>query len=172
MTVHLKNNPVGIDLRISKFQNVLNNGLSWGDIDIYGRLYSNKRDGKDVSEAYIGGNEYKEVFVDDYGNKSAVFAFLIGENRSGFTPIEADVTLVCSCNLNRIYGNDERRDEETLLEVLSVLDPYIIRDREGNIKTGLENVFSFTDSSRFKFRDMSPWFNFAITFKTIYKNLT
>lgn len=72
MTVYAKSNPVGIDKRILRIQNKLDE-LDWGNIDVYGKLYINQKNGERIAEAYVGNGEYSEIFVDD--RKTAVFGF-------------------------------------------------------------------------------------------------
>jgi hypothetical protein len=166
MTIYAKQNPVGIDKQILKLQRKVDE-LTWGNIDVYGRVYINERNGVKVAEAYVGG-DYKEIFVDD--RKTAVFGFLVGETRSGLNMIKANVELICSCNLSKIGVATERNDEEVLLSVLKIIKYNTLFDNEREIKTGLENVFSQVSTEQFKFRDMQPYFNFSIGFDIVYKN--
>ena len=167
MTVHSKLNPIGIDKNILKFQNKIN-AIGWTNIDVYGRLYIEEVNGQKIAKSHVGNGEYKEVFNDD--QKTAVFGFFIGENRTGLNMIKVPVELVCSCNLDSIYTTSERNDEEALLEVLKIVKKLTLLDHEREIKTGFENVFSRISTERLKWRDGHPWFTFSILFDIVYKN--
>lgn len=166
MTVYAKENPVGIDKQLYKIQVELDK--LW-DADVYGKLYINTKDGEKIAEAYDGAG-YKEVLIDD--RKDAVFGFFVSDNRTGLSMIKVTVDLVCSCNLKAIYATDVRKDEEALLAVHKIMERLILLKNEKGIKTGLSNVFSNVSTSRFKYRDMQPWFNFSITFDLAYNNET
>lgn len=173
MTVYAKNNPYGIDRQLLRIQTKLDTELTkkeWTNVDVYGKLYINQKDGANIAEAYVGSGEYKEVLIDD--RKTAVIGFFIGENRSGLNMIRVPVDLVCSCRLDKIYDTTERHDEEALLTVLKIVKRYtpLLEPQENEIKTGLSNVFSRISAERIKFRDMQPWFNFSISFDIVYKN--
>lgn len=76
--IHIKVNPVGIDLNIQKTQTILYNGLSdlWGcDIVSYGRVYIDDYNGVKRPLAYIKGVDYKEILFDD-NIKGAHFFFV------------------------------------------------------------------------------------------------
>jgi hypothetical protein len=168
MTIYAKTEPVGIDKAILKWQNRLENCFGDTiDIDVYGRLYiTERKDNKKVAEAYVSEKEYRDVFLDD--RKSAIFGFLVNENRTGFSLTKCNVELICSCNLEKIYGSDLRNDEETILTVLQIIQHYSLRPNQKQIKTGLANVFNGVSIDKFKFRDMQPWFNFSISFDLVY----
>lgn len=167
MTVYAKSNPVGIDKRILRIQNKLDE-LDWGNIDVYGKLYINQKNGERIAEAYVGNGEYSEIFVDD--RKTAVFGFFVSENRSGLNMIRVPVELVCSVRLDKLSVTTERQDEEALLEVHKIIKKETLRPQEREIKTGLSNVFNRISTERIKYRDMHPWFNFSIGFDLVYKN--
>jgi len=167
MTVISKTNPVGLDKAILRVQNRLAK-LSWTNISIYGRLYINDRDNQKVAEAYTTNGEYIEVFVNDKVN--AVFGFVVTGSRQNFNVISTTVKLVCSVNIKTIYGSTERKDEEALLTVLKELTGIINGSNQAKIDTRYEDVFAEFSPERFKYRNMQPWFNFALTFDVNYKN--
>lgn len=169
MTVHAKANPVGLDRQLYKIQQKLD-AINWNNIEVYGKMYVNKSGNDTIAEAYVASGEYKEVFIDD--RETAVFGFFVGDNRSGLNMIRVPVELVCSCRLDKIYDSTERKDEEALLTVHKIIKKHTFLANEGEIRTGLENVFSRVSTERLKFRDMQPWFNFSIGFDVIYKNET
>ena len=171
MTVISQANPVGIDNRILMIQNAIEKGLDWDNIDIYGRLYVNKEaDGK-VENAYIGGGDYNQdgIFLND--KKNAIFGFFVDPIRSRSSTIKATVTLVCSCNLTELFGNDSRRDEKALLKVLSIVDRYSSKPNNGAIITDdLDKIYSLISTTGQRFTNKQPWFSFAIGFNILYKN--
>ena len=72
MSVFIKYNPVGIDRQIQGFQETMYTLLKkkWGIVgenfwDCYGRVYKNQTADGYSPEAYVGANEYKEVYFDD-----------------------------------------------------------------------------------------------------------
>jgi hypothetical protein len=166
MTVYSKDNPVGLDAKLLKIQNYIDE-LDWNDFDVYGQLFINERNGEKIAEAHVGGGEYREVLIDD--RRTAVFGFFVGDTRSGINMIKVPVELVCSCNLKAIYSDSEMNDEEVLSEVVKIIRKTTLRPNELQIKTGLDNVFSRISTNRIKHRNMLPWFIFSITFNIVYK---
>lgn len=166
MTIHAKENPVGLDRELLRLQNRIN-AIGWDNIDVYGKLYVNERNGKNVAEAYVGSGEYKDVFLNDKVN--ATFGFIVGDARQKLTMIKCNVKLICSCNLDGLYDSTERKDEEALIEVVNLLKPVILLPNEGTITTGLKSVFTGLSTDSFKYRDLHPWFNFSISFDMTYK---
>lgn len=164
--IYAKSNPVGIDREIYRFQQALNEiGFSY---DIYGRLYITNKDDVRLAEAYVGSGEYREIFVDD--QKEAVFGFIVSGERTGLSFVRANIRLICSMRLDRVYTTTERSDEEAILRVLKAITHLINSDNEGEIITNIESVYEGIDVERFKYRDMHPWLNFAITFDVAYMN--
>jgi hypothetical protein len=172
MTIHSKIAPVGIDDRLLMFQTKLNN-LSWTNTEVYGRLYIterviNKSEYK-IAEAYDTAGEYKEIFIDD--TKTAVFGFIVGDTISSSVPgIKVPVKMICSCNIDALYGSVERKDEETMLLVLKTVSSLLPGNEEKTINKKMADVFSEISYEKFKFRDMQPWFNFSISFNLSYSN--
>jgi hypothetical protein len=164
--IYLKDNPVGIDFPIDMIQKRLDKRLTWYDYDIYGRLYLNHKDKGIVAEAYTGADEYEEVFVDD---QRAKIGFVVGDKREGHMIQSAFVDIVCSADVNKIYQKGSRHDEEAMLEVVKILHGTsfeVIDIKMGNV----DNVFSFMDSRRLKYRDMQPFVNFSVHCKVNYFN--
>jgi len=179
-TAHTKTAPIGVDKQITKCQNQLahaTKGLSWDNVDIYGRMYFlTDQKNKVTAEAHIKGNEYKPVFIDD--KLDAVIGFFVHESDREHSPSQNTlVTLACSVMLNRIYADTaayaagERMDEEALQEVVGILQGVggwkIESINPGNIK---EVFGSYMDISKLKFRDMQPYANFSITSRVNYRN--
>ena len=167
MTIYAKASPVGVDHEIYKFQQRLN-ALDWSNISVYGKLYLTIRNDKVIAEAYKSNGEYGEVFLDD--KQSAVFGFMVSDNREGLSFVKAELKLICSVNLNKVFVSAERKDEEAILTVLKAVTPMLLSNNEGQIITGFEDVFSGIDTERIKHRNMHPWLNFALTFNVSYFN--
>ena len=165
MTVYSKTTPIGIDKKLYWIQNLIE-AIGWTNIGVYGKLYINEKNGKKIAEAYTGNGEYSEVFVDDRLN--AVFGFIVSSPRDGATVYRAKVKLICSVNLTKIYGATERSDEEAIQAVLNAIHEQIHTNNDIAIYDR-DDVFSDIDASRFKFRNMQPWYNFAIEFNLNYK---
>lgn len=164
--IYAKANPVGVDREIYKFQKELDE-IGWSS-DVYGKLYITKKDDINVAEAYITNGEYKEVFIDD--TNDAVFGFIVSDERNGLSFVNTSLKLICSVKLDRIYSTTERMDEEAILTILRAITPLINSDNEGEIITDMESVYEGMDIERFKYRDMEPWLNFALTFNVSYMN--
>jgi hypothetical protein len=164
--IYLKDNPVGIDASIDVIQKKLDKKLTWLDFDVYGRLYLNHKENGIVAEAYVGGDEYCEVFVDD---NRAKIGFVVGDKREGGMIQTAFVDIVCSADSNRIYNKGSRYDEEAMLEVVKAV--YGSSFEVIDVKTGnVDTVFNFMDTRKLRYRDMQPFVNFSIHCKVNYFN--
>ena len=164
--IYTKENPTGLDREIQRMQNFLDGCLT-GDVDIYGKIYINEKDGVKLAEAYKGNGEYAEIFVDD--RKAVVMGFLVGEKRSGVNMVKVPVELIVSCNLEKLYNTKERKEEEVIASVIHIVRRYVGFKMQTDIKTGLKNVFAKFSPERFKHRDMQPFFNFSVGFYLSYK---
>lgn len=173
MTIISKSNPVGIDKRIYKIQQAIESEFSdtWDNFDVYGRLYLNEVDGKTTADAFIGGIDYSPngVFLND--TKNAEFGFIVQPSRTGMSVIQADLKLICSCNLSAIRGNTSRDDEEIMLSVLHIANKFALFPNADSIITdNIADIFSPISVDSFRFRNKHPWFSFAIQFSINYKN--
>lgn len=165
--IYAKETRIGIDQAIYNFQVKLED-LGLNDTDVYGRLYVNRKKNASIAEAYVSNGEYKEIFLDD--RKTGVFGFIVDGTRDGFDVIKTDVRLIGSFNLDTLYGNTTRNDEELLLLVLNAITGGIKADNRREIQTEMEDVFRGLEVTRISFRNMQPWFNFSIAFKLSYVN--
>jgi hypothetical protein len=167
--IFTKDNPIGIDAPIKRLQLKLN-GL-W-DADVYGRVYLNSKEGV-IAEAYISNNSYKDIFVEKGKN---VIGFvdlgIIDFDKTGKVQT-ASIDVVFTLDLSTIvplYSTLVRNDEEALQSALNVIQKTsgwaINSVRKGNIKT----VFNFMDTSKITYRDMQPYFNFAVNCKVNFLN--
>ena len=166
--IYAKTNPVGVDAQILRYQKWLYTAFDeHADIDVYGRLYINDKQKVKVAEAYIGDGEYKEVFADD--KRALVMGFIVNGTRDGLNNVKANVELIVSANLSKLYDTPERMDEELLLKVASVIKQRTLAPQEKNIKTDFNDVFAKLNPERYKARNMHPYFNFSISFDVNYK---
>lgn len=175
---YVKESPKGIDIHIQKLQRFLYPALKtlWGitdDVafDAYGRAYRNQVKDGAVPEAYIGGNEYREVLFDD--RRKAISFFGVGESiKYNVGTATAPVFIVFMVNLAEIKGGLSRADEEVHVDVQKLLQP----GRSGfeilSFETGIENVFKEYPGWRrnpgLKYRDMHPFHCFRINLSLTY----
>lgn len=167
--IHLKENPIGIDAVINRYMQKLNGILvkrGW-NLDIYHRVYKElSEDGKPVPYVFVGGTEYREVFLND--GVAGEVGFLISEDRSFREFVSVDCDVIFSVNLEKLDGGSmQREDEKVLMIALSATEDC---EQVSSIKTGIDNVFSSFDTDRIKYRDMQPFFNFSFRININYKN--
>jgi len=175
---YVKPSPTGVDIHIQKLQRFLYPRLKtlWGiadDVayDCYGRAYKNQvRDGA-IPEAYIGGNEYREVLFDD-GRKVISF-FGVGDSiRYDAGTATAPVSLIFMVNLAQVKGGITRADEEVHVDVQKLLQPGRSGFAMTSFETGIENVFKEYPGWRrdpgLKYRDMQPFHCFRINLSLSY----
>src|ERR1044072_8615504 len=120
-----KTNPVGIDVAIQNLQTHLHKQLvvKWGltgaddpAYQSYGRVYRNKKDSQYIAEAYIGNNEYKEVYWDD--TLTAISFFGTGSKTTFDVGNKVDVHQVFFVNVDKVKPNKAHRaDEEVRNEI-------------------------------------------------------
>ena len=158
----------GIDTKIKQIQTYLDNNLTWITPMIYGRIHDNlKRVGEadvHVPTAYVSGDEYPEIFIDD--TQSAVIGFYV-TNRD-VNPYNAVIDVIFAGNLKEIYSDSvERLDERAMIEAKRVLENsglLIVED----VKIGIKEVFAAFDQEQIKHRDMNPYFVFSYTCQVPY----
>lgn len=177
--VVLKNNPVGIDAALQPLQEALHEHLLslWqlpgADYRCYGRAYRNQKAEGYIPEVYVGGNEYREVYVDD---SVAVISFFGYERGKFLKQNEADVSLIFAANLNSLKPAIlHRADEEVRNDVFNFLV-----DAVGNLNTpiatitGIANVYAeytgYRSIESIKLRDMHPFHCFRFNFILRYGN--
>lgn len=117
---YTKTDPTGIDYEVQKLQMYLYNrviakwDISESLIDFYGRVYREKRTNGYVPIAYVGYNEYAEVFFNDA--KAVTVFFEVGDTiTSTDTKKSAQVSINMCINLSLISKfnqTNERMDEE------------------------------------------------------------
>ena len=178
----LKTAPVGVDIPIQKLQSYLHEKLltKWSlqnaDYEAYGRCYRNQKEAGYVAEVYVGGNEYKEVYLDD---RIAAISFfgLSGDIDHVVTNI-ADVHLVFWVNIKLLYPSiTHRGDEEVRKDVQVLVDNGYQGFEFTGMRMGIERVHqeyrgtimaAQANLDPLKFRDMHPYHCFRLDFKLTY----
>ena len=163
--IYTRTNNYGIDAKIKKIQTYLDAALSWNDTHIYGRLYSNQVSSSDGGvlglkpEWHDGDGNYSDVFLND--NQSATIGFIKTEDDIKLK--RATVDVIFTVNLDEVNSIDGRDDEKIKLEAIHYLKKSGLIQDVAEIREGIEDVFSGFYYDDYKFRDMQPHFNFALT---------
>ncbi|MCP4665187.1 MAG: hypothetical protein GY849_02380 [Deltaproteobacteria bacterium] len=175
----LISDPKRLDKIIQEFQIYLNTELS--EIDYcYGRCYKNETNGEFSPEVYIGKNEYMEVFPTD--KKSHLFFDVEDNENVSFFPNSRDtqktanINLIVSANLDKIYDFEHRADENLVETIEQKINSYYsIYNAVWNLNQIVKktaNVFSnFSYKIPDNLNDMQPYFVVAFKFEVIYSNL-
>lgn len=163
-------NPKGIDDQIQTIQNYLYSKLGWSDLELFGRVFKNKRKASKtiIPEAYIGKGEYREVLTNDKVN--AIMFFVDDDehtSQQGFT-FKTKINLVVIANLKKIYANtDYREDLQCIQEVVELLQKtgkQVLKIKKG-VKASL-NEFYHEDIA---FSNMEPYTCFSLEFEISYQ---
>jgi len=178
----LKTAPVGVDIPIQKLQSYLHGKLlsKWGlqnaDYEAYGRCYRNQKDAGYIAEVYVGGNEYKEVYLDD--RIAALSFFGLSGNIEYEAGNTADVHLIFWVNIKKLRpAITHRGDEEVRKDVQQLVDNDYQGFQFAGIQLGLEKVHqeyrgtimaAQANLDPLKFRDMHPYHCFRLDFKLTY----
>lgn len=171
--LHVKENPIGVDILIRKLQEHLYGGLckAWALLDSeynsFGRVYRNQRDGGYIPEAYIGGKEYSEAFLNDRVPVTSFFT--VGDTAdadNGYMTVNAAV--IFCVDLSRIKpGIKHRADEEAHFDVFERCN-FFVQSADA-IVTGVDNVFKEFTALKTKSRDMHPHHCFRINLTMAYR---
>lgn len=166
------NNPKGIDIPIQKLQKRLFDGLldDWkmneGDYNSFSRVYKNKKSNGYIPEAYVGGNEYREVFFDDKVFATSFFS-VSDKIELEFEEMRANVSVIFTVNLEKIKaGYQHRADEEARLDAIKLCEMFGFKFI--SLETGIDNVFKEYNRNFITFRDMHPLHCFRINLSIIY----
>jgi len=157
--LYCKENLIGLDKSIYYVQKSLDENLRWQNIDIYGKCELTERSGGKVLEYYKGKNEYIQPFFNDKINATIGFEFVSFEHEN---VMKANVNLICTCNLNKLYSNNDREDQKAIMQVRSVLRKSKYTKDITSVKVGIDEVFRNYDKTKFLYRDMNPFFVFSI----------
>jgi len=165
--IYEKENPIGIDKALGRFQKKLE-AIGIPDVHIYGRIYLNKKGDDILPQVHVKGKDYESVFIND--KHTGDIGFLIDGTRTGFDMINTKVKMICSFNLDRVYDTTKRNDEELLLQVVDSISKLAKAPDWGEINTDFDEVYREVTRSKFKARQMQPWFNFSVEFTLRYVN--
>lgn len=168
-------NPKGIDQQIQFSQTDLFKGLKWENIDVYGRVRKNPIRSKNKTvtyfpEAYIGNNEYRDLYLNDAVNATICFI----ENEDHDTDefgvyFTADVKCVVMLNLKNCYPNiAHRADSEAQIDVIKQLEKNKMFTING-VEKGIQNIFQGFNIDKITTDDMHPYHIFAIVGTMKYK---
>ena len=171
---YLRQNPVGVDLEISRIQSFLYDKIieRWclEDFSGYGRVYKNKKNSLIIPEYYVSEKEYEDVLLDDRLN--GIMFFSPSDN----TEVYGDL-LIQNCdviftfNLKCLEFSNEREDEKIRQLVLGWLSDYKSnKDFVKQIKTGLTNVYNEYNGVANYFYDMQNFHHFKVTIELRYNN--
>lgn len=172
---YLKETPTGIDKEIKNLQIYLYDRISLkfglNDFDAYGRVYKNRRNDLIIPEYYLSNRDYKEVLLDD--RRSGIMFF---SPESRFTDygglVEQYCDIMFTFNLTRLYGNDNRNDEETRNFILTLLNNYVDRLGDKEVETDLRFVYKDYNGVASYFYDMQEFHHFKIKVKLRFNNKT
>lgn len=180
----VKTNPVGIDIPIQAAQKQLHRhivkALALEDdasIAVYGRVYRNKMDNGYIAEAYVGDNEYKEVYMDD--SLSLISFFGISTEVSSKIQNRADVHLIVFGDLSKLNLKDRlgalvvhRADEELRQMAYKGLGKMSYSMTYDGFELGVENVLrdypGTLRDNRLKHVDMHPFHCFRLNYTLTY----
>ena len=169
-------NPEGIDFYIQRLQTSLYSYLKtlWGltdsaagtRYDCYARAHQQwTKDNGIVPYAYVGADEYREVFFDD--TKACISFFDLGsvfQTKVGFST--ANVSLYFHLNLNVVKPSAFRLDENVRNDVKNFIDSGGNGFSANNIMIGekkvLENYGGYRKRVGMKHTDMHPFHLFRI----------
>jgi hypothetical protein len=163
-------NPKGIDFPIQKIQNYLFDKLNWGDIAVYGRVHKNPSGQKGILlEAYIGHNEYKDVFTDDTKNATIFFVEDDVHNSKEGIRFTTKIKIVFMVNLSKTFPSIlHRADMEAEMTAIE-----IIRKRSGfsfeKLEKGIKQCLGEFYTEGIKLNDMHPYHTFSITGEITYQ---
>lgn len=153
-------NPKGLDFMISRLQLWLQNAIfpQWGlDAEIedqnaqymfYPRIYRNQVQGHGyIAELYTGNKEYREVYWNDNLTGLSWFGTGARDKWEGGEQV-ADVHLVTFANIQKLYGDSHRFDNEIRMAFQRLFQTPIFGFTLVSTETGLQNVLREYPGSR------------------------
>lgn len=159
----LKENPVGIDLKIQKLQMFLDNWLPGYNLEILGR--TEIKDKKPI--AFYKKNDYKEVLFINQSTSGRVF-FIDNEiTKTDGKKLVTTVDVIFLLDLIKIKPNViHRADEEVKIEILDVLKDFLPRNTDIEITRGIEALKDFDT----RLKDLQPYHFLKFSFELKYNN--
>lgn len=173
-----KTKPVGLDAAVQQLQTFLHSQLvkTWKltDDSVYqchGLIYRNKKDSGYIAEAYIGNNEYKEVYWDDA--LSAISWFGRSDKTVFDKQTTTNVHLVFFVNLEKLKPTIQHRADEEIRNDIQKLFAYSLFGFSfESVELWIDNVLKEYPGSRrddrLKAVDMHPIHCFRINLKCFY----
>lgn len=164
-------NPKGIDAKIKRAQDRLSDHLNWGSIDVYGRVYRNPSKNKnkgETLEAYVGKNEYRDVFLNDKINATIFFIEDEQHTTNEGVLFKNEMTAVFFVNLKKTYPDImHRADMEAEQEAFRILKKsYVMRSLR--IEKNMEQIFKGINIEGIPLSNMQPYHVFGIVGEVAY----
>lgn len=170
---YLKDNPVGIDVKINRIQEKMYQPITdlWGSIDFFGRVYKKTRkNGSPSLERYVGSGEYQPV-LNSEGNK--IFFVQGSKPDINLGQIRNDLWIVCIVKIENIRNIEHRADEEVHSDFLTELSKNISSKDIIGLEYGMSNLQRVVEDSfsfgNFKFSDIHPYHVFMVKTNISYK---
>ena len=175
--IFTKTTTYGLESKIARIQAYLNINLPWfnnvndEDIEIYNKIQPTKRIREEreviIPEVFAGGKDYKNPFIND--RVSGTIGFLVTDRNVDLQVRTATLRVIFTVCLTDIHANDLREEERALLEAERVLR----NSGLVNVTDAIEyipDVFAGSSQVEIRYRDMQPWYVFAIVCNTTYSD--
>lgn len=171
----VKVKPVEIDIPIQKAQTRAYNNLvvAWGGTikyNAHGRCYRNKTESGYIAEVFTGGEEYKEVYMDD--TLDAISFFGLSDKITSDDLSTVNVHWVFFVNLTKIKPLiAHRADAEVRQDVHKAMGIAAFGLNYQSCEFTIDNVLrEYPGSRRAKLlnADMHPWHCFRLNYKMIF----
>jgi len=159
-----KTNPVGLDLRIGKFNSYLYGRLAFSDYESYPRIYSNEVKEKGrvvlVPEHYVSRDDYINVAFDD---NFEISSFYYQEDRDTHDEQTGTVrvSLIVQAQLDKLYPSAPHRfDEELKGTIEQISNKYYAYDQFKLIGTytTVEQVYKDFTTSHLEYSNMHRFY--------------
>lgn len=170
VTVHEKENPIGVDVPIQEMQRLLKKKLNWNNVDIFGRVYKMK-DGEIVlPHAYIGGGEHdKSVLTNEKGNNRVFFIVNGEEKELPGGQMEVEIKTVVITDLDQTFPDiNHRPDNEARNHVHTIVKSSGQFRNVTKIESEYDKVMKGYEVSYALKLDVHPMHIFAIVSKVKY----
>lgn len=163
-------NPRGIDFTIQKLQKYLKEKLDWGEIEVYGRVYKNPSKNKGISlEAYVGKNEYKDIFTNDSKNASIFFIDDDKHKSKDGIIFKTGLKIVFMVNLKKILPEaNHRADMDVEIQAIELLQKKSTFTFE-SIEKGVDEVLGKFNTEQLKTDNMHPFHVFSVSGEVTYQ---
>lgn len=167
---HTIENPIGLDAKIQIIQNIIFEKIGWENIEVFGKVFKNPSKGKkgDTVEAYVGKNEYADVFTNDKKNANIFFIEDSSHSTNEGILYKNEVLVVFMVNLKKLYPEIEHRgDMEAEQDAIKAVKiARILRNPE--IEKDVTAIFSKLNIESIKLSNMQPYHVFALKGEVAY----